>query len=258
MKIIAIANQKGGVAKTTTAVNIGAGLAQKGNRVLLVDIDSQNHLSRWLGFTASDGKPTVADLIYQEVAELKTYPISSFVRHNEKMKLDYIPANHMLSGILAILGTDSDSTTVLQRIFSDIFFSEGYDCIIIDCQTSLDLLVTNALKACDKLLIPVQADMLAYEGVTQMLMTLQRVKNSDFKEHLLGMLITMYQKNTNMSNAIMSALNASYGEFVFKTPIAYRTEVKESSVDKTALVLKKSSPVGQQYRAVVEEIIERG
>lgn len=257
MKIISIANQKGGVAKTTTAVNIATGLALKNKRVLVVDIDSQNHLSRWLGYMGADGKPTVADLIYQQVSQLKTYSYDDFIRHNDSLMVDYIPSNSMLSGILAILGTDSDSTTVLKRIFSDPFFSDSYDYIIIDCLPSLDLLVTNALKASDKLLIPVQADMLAYEGIDQMLITLQRIKGGDLSEHLLGMLITMFQKNTNMSNAIMEAIVKSYGDFVFKTPIAYRTEVKESSVNRTALVLRKGSYVGQQYKDVVDEIIER-
>lgn len=255
MKIISIANQKGGVAKTTTAVNIGAGLALKGNRVLLVDIDSQSHLSRWLGHEAPDGNPTVSELIYQEVSQLQTYGIDKFIRHNEKMKVDFIPSNHMLSGIISIIGTDTD---VLRRIFASSFFSDRYDYIIIDCLTSLDLLVTNALKASDKLLIPVQADMLAYEGVNKMLLRLQEIKNSySFSEYLLGLLVTMFQKNTNMSNSIFEALKTSYGNFVFNTPIAYRTEVKESSVSRTALVLRKGSYVGQQYRDIVDEIIER-
>lgn len=255
MKIISIANQKGGVAKTTTAVNIGAGLALRGNRVLLIDIDSQSHLSRWLGHEAPDGNPTVSELIYQEVSQLQTYGIDKFIRHNEKMKVDFIPSNHMLSGIISIIGADTD---VLKRIFASSFFSDRYDYIIIDCLTSLDLLVTNALKASDKLLIPVQADMLAYEGVNKMLLRLQEIKNSySFSEYLLGLLVTMYQKNTNMSNSIFDALKTSYGSFVFNTPIAYRTEVKESSVSRTALVLRKGSYVGQQYRDIVDEVIER-
>lgn len=172
--IICIANEKGGVAKTTSAINIAAGLSVKGKNVLLVDIDSQTHLTNWLDFTF-DGKPTIAELIYQTVAQ---FPINhaDFIRHNEKLNLDYIPATPMLAGAVTTLHADqTDETTVFTRIFSDVFFTE-YDYIIIDCCPSLDLRITNAVICSDILLITVQADPIPYQGTDKMLKTLLRMK----------------------------------------------------------------------------------
>ena len=252
-KIIAVANQKGGVAKTTSVINIGAGLALKDKKVLLVDTDNQSHLSRFLGYDSTDGKPTISELIWQTVSKVQK-PVSEAIRKSE-LGVDYIPSNFMLAGIISILGTDSDSTGVFSRLFSDGTFDE-YDYIIIDCPPTLDLLVSNALKACDKVLIPVQSDFWAYEGVDQILATLQRAKQtSDIKPYVLGMLVTMYNKRTNSARAIMDAMNESYGEYVFETAIAFRDEVKVATIEHKTLVERKNSITGQQYMAVVEEII---
>ena len=254
-KIIAVANQKGGVAKTTSVINIGAGLALKGKKVLLVDTDNQSHLSRFLGYDGTDGKPTISELIWQTVSKVQK-PVSEAIRKSE-LGVDYIPSNFMLAGIISILGTDSDSTGVFSRLFSDGTFNE-YDYIIIDCPPTLDLLVSNALKACDKVLIPVQSDYWAYEGVDQLLATLQRAKQtSDIKPYVLGMLVTMYNKRTNSARAIMDAMNESYGEYVFENAIAFRDEVKVATIEHKTLVGKKNSITGQQYMAVVEEIIDK-
>ena len=254
-KIIAVANQKGGVAKTTSVINIGAGLALKGKKVLLVDTDNQSHLSRFSGYDGTDGKPTISELIWQTVSKVQK-PVSEAIRKSE-LGVDYIPSNFMLAGIISILGTDSDSTGVFSRLFSDGTFDE-YDYIIIDCPPTLDLLVSNALKACDKVLIPVQSDYWAYEGVDQLLATLQRAKQtSDIKPYVLGMLVTMFNKRTNSAKAIMDAMNESYGEYVFENAIAFRDEVKVATIEHKTLVGKKSSITGQQYMAVVEEIIDK-
>ena len=252
-KIIAVANQKGGVAKTTSVINIGAGLALKGKKVLLVDTDNQSHLSRFLGYDGTDGKPTISELIFQTVSRVMK-PVSEAIRKSE-LGVDYIPSNFMLAGIISILGTDSDSTGVFSRLFSDGTFDE-YDYIIIDCPPTLDLLVSNALKVCDRVLIPVQSDFWAYEGVDQILVTLQRAKQaSDIKPYVLGMLVTMYNKRTNSARAIMEAMNESYGEYVFETAIAFRDEVKVATIEHKTLVGRKNSITGQQYMAVVDEII---
>ena len=134
-------------------------------------------------------------MIYQNVSGVQINAVQDFIRTNKKLNVDYIPASPIMSGAVTILGLDGDSQNVLSRIFKQPYFSENYDYIIFDCQPSLDLLVSNSLKACDKLLIPVQADPLAYEGVSDMLLKLQQSKQTQaIQPYLLGMLLTMYQK----------------------------------------------------------------
>ena len=256
-KILAVANQKGGVAKTTSVINIGAGLALKGKNVLLVDMDNQAHLSRFLGYEKSDGKLTTSDLIWQTVSK-NGYTIENAVRHSDTEQLDYIPSDHRLAGIISIIGTDNDSTTVLSRLFSESFF-EKYDYIVIDCPAILDLLVSNILNACDQLPIPVQSEMWSYEAVEQILITMQRAKQTiDIKPYILGILVTMFNRRTNSSKSILEAVYNSYGEdMVLKTQIFSREEVRLMPIKKQSLVGKKNSVAGQQYMEVVEEIIRR-
>lgn len=224
MKIIAVANQKGGVGKTTTVINISVGLAEKGKKILVIDLDPQNHLSRFMGYK-TDGKATVSELIH-----------------------------HMLSGAVSILGMDSDSTSVLKRIFNNDYFST-YDYIILDCSPSLDLIVTNALTACDKLLIPLQSELWAFEGVDQMLNIFARIKGNKIQQHLLGILLTMYRKNTSMSKSVLQAAKDSYGEYVFNSPISLRAEVSNSAALKSVPISNAKSDVGKEYMQVVNYIL---
>lgn len=256
-KIIAVAIEKGGVGKTTTTINIGAGLRQVGKNVLLVDLDQQSHLSRWLEFQ-QDGKPTISELIYQEVSHIHSNNYVDFIRHNEKENIDFIPANKMLGGIYAILGADGESNTVFTRIFRDKFFNK-YDYILFDCPTAVDnLLVSNALQCSDKLLIPVQAELLAYEAVPAMLQRFIAIKQTeDISPFIQGLLVTMYNSRTNMSNDVYNSLLESYGRLVFKEPVPMLQEARNSTETRSSLVGRKSSKVGQAYMAAVNEIVRR-
>lgn len=249
--IIAIANEKGGVAKTTSAINIAAGLSLRGKNVLLIDIDSQTHLSNWLEFVF-DGKPTIAELIYQTVAQ---FPInhSDFIRHNDKLNVDYIPATPMLAGAVTTLKADQiDETTVFSRIFSDGYFSK-YDYIIIDCCPSLDLRITNAVICSDILLITVQADPIPYQGTDKMLKTLLRMKpTANIGEDVL--ILPTMAMNIQVSKAVLEAIYASYGEMVLPS-IPFRASVKNSSANKTVLVKRMSDDVGKAYMKVVDVLI---
>ncbi|WBY64720.1 ParA family protein [Thermocaproicibacter melissae] len=256
--IIAVSLEKGGVGKTTTVLNIGAGFTKLGYHVLLVDLDQQGHLSRWLGWQ-EDGKPAISELIYQEVSKIKTAEYQQFVRHSERENLDYIPANKMLGGIYAILGADGESNTVLRRIFHQEFFG-AYDYIIFDCPTAVDnLLVSNALQCSDKLLIPVQAEKFAYDGIPLMLQRYMAIKQTnDIRPFLAGMLITMYNSRTTMSKEVREALIESYGELVFPEPIPMLQEARNSTNDESplcgSLVGRKNSRVGQAYLAAAMRI----
>lgn len=251
---IAVSNQKGGVGKTTTVMNLGAALSTKGRNVLLVDLDPQHHLSTWLGFEP-DGNPTATDIIYTNIAKMPV-DYSMAIRQSENEKLDYIPSNNMLAGMLGIIAADTDSANVITRIFNDDFFKK-YDYILFDCQTALDLLVTNVLRCCDKLLIPVQADILAYGGVKQMIDTFIKVKNEpDIQKYLLGMLVTMYVSTTTHSREIYDALKSSYGNLVFDTYISFRTEAKNAIGYRTSSVHNNHSAVGAQYIEIANKVME--
>lgn len=252
---IAVSNQKGGVGKTTTVLNIGAALALQNRKVLLVDCDPQHHLSNWLDFSP-DGKPTTSDIIFSTVTN-QTIDFDNCIRHNTDENIDFIPSINVLAGMLGIIASDNNSSNVISRIFDNEYFNKKYDYIIFDCQTALDLLVTNVLKACDKLLIPVQADILSYEGVEQMTDTFMRAKNdTDICKYLIGMLVTMYQTNTKHSATIFNELKESYGDLVFNTYISYRTEAKNSVGFRRSSVSDHKSVVGAQYIEVSHKIME--
>lgn len=254
MTKIAISNQKGGCGKTTTVMNLGAACSSKGKKVLLVDLDPQHHLSTWLGFEPDD-KPTATEMIYYAVAR-QPIAYDNYIRHSKTECLDYIPSSKLLAGMLSIIAQDSNSPEVLNRIFTDEYFNK-YDFIFFDCQTALDLLVTNVLRCCDKLLIPVQADVLSYEGVEQMIDTFIKVKNDpDIKKYILGMLVTMYVTNTKHSAQIYNALKESYGDLVFEQYISFRTEAKNAVGYNRSSVCDKTSTVGLQYKAIAEQIME--
>lgn len=256
--IIAVAIEKGGVGKTTTALNIGAGLQTLGKKILLVDLDQQGHLSRWLGWK-EDRQPAISELIYQEVSRIRSAEYNQFVRHSEREQLDYIPANKMLGGIYAILGADGESNTVLSRIFHQEFF-KAYDYIIFDCPTAVDnLLVSNALQCSNKLLIPVQAEKFAYDGIPLMLQRYMAIKQTNnIVPFLSGLLITMYNSRTIMSNEVMDALKKSYGKLVFPDPVPMLQEARNSTDDESplcgSLVRRKGSRIGQAYLAAAKII----
>ncbi|WMJ22712.1 ParA family protein [Paludicola sp. MB14-C6] len=254
-KIIAIVNQKGGVGKTITALNISAGLAKVGMKVLAIDLDPQGNLSDYLGYVP-DGKPTISEVIFQEVSGVRTDSFD-FIRRNSEEKIDYIPANKLLAGMVSILGSDNDSQEVIKRILSREPFT-SYDYIILDCKPSLDLLVCNALATSNSLVIPVQAELFSYNAVAEVMQTIAKMKSSANPDlNIAGILVTMFRKQTSLSNEVLEALNESYPGLVFDNQISFLSEAGKSTCTHSSLINLKGSRIGQEYLSVVEQLIAK-
>ncbi len=254
--IIAVANQKGGVGKTTTVVNVAAGLAKCGKKVLVIDLDYQANCSLWLGFEP-DRRPTIAELIVNSIGGM-FIDYDNHIRHFSSENFDFIPAQEeTLKGIPSYLASKNDCTNILKKTLSDEYF-DRYNFIILDCSPASDLLVTNALAACDKLLIPVQTDILSYSQVERTLQTLVNIKkDTDVSKYLIGFLPTMFQKSTRHSREVLDALNESYDDLVIPQTIPYRTEVKNAVGMNQSCINTPRSIVGIEYMAVVGYILKK-
>jgi len=254
-KIIAIANQKGGVGKTTTAVNIAAGLVKKGKKVLAIDLDPQANMSEYLGYEY-DGMFSISDLMVAAANnDLSDDCITQSIIHNGE-GIDYIPSNIKLASADLFLSNVMCREQVLKRILKREIFSQ-YDVILIDCLPSLGILLTNALVAADGLIIPVQAQKFALDGLVQLEQVYEMVKlNVNPNLKIDGVILTMFD-NTKMSKAVESALELKYGETLLVTRIHRRVEATNSTYEQKSLVSNENSVLGAEYINITKELIER-
>ena len=254
-QIIVIDNQKGGCAKTTTSMNVAVGLADKGYKICCLDFDMQNDLSKWLGYE-EDKKPTIFEIISQEISNVEMFSIDVCIRKSPIYKnISFIPANRMLKNVITTIATSEQPTTILKNILNKDVFSQ-FDYIVIDCPNGFDLLVHNILLACDKLIIPVQADYISYEKVNLMLKTLMTIKNTEeIEKYIVGILVTLHNKSRNSHKETFSLIKQSYPNMVFDLPVPNHTEVADSVLNGKISILNKNSEAGASYRAVVEKII---
>lgn len=249
-KIISIANEKGGVGKTTTTMNLGVALKEKGSRVLLIDLDQQANLSDYLGHVSVTY--TISDAIYLKSSG---HPVDydTFVQTNSN-GVDYIPSSKMLASVTSILSSTPNSQYILKEILRDNYF-EKYDYILIDCRPSLDLLVVNAFVASDGIIIPVQAEKFALIAVNSLIDTYKRTLALNHDLKIYGFLITMVDKRTNMSRLVEETLRSSYKDTVFKTIIPRLAEATNSTYEQRSVVLNKNSILGKAYLNVADELI---
>jgi chromosome partitioning protein len=250
-RTIAIVNQKGGVGKTTTAINLSAALAELEQKTLVVDLDPQGALSVGLGIEGASLDHTVYTAMMEEGFDINrvVYPLQPF--------LDLIPANIELASAEMELIAEIRREYILQRILDPI--ARGYDYILLDCPPSLGLLTINALTACNEALIPMQCEYFAMRGIRMLLQAIDWIKvrvNSDLG--LGGILVTMYSTGTIHHREVMEEVRAVFGTKVYRSVIQKSIRFAEAAVASQSLVEYAPEHKGtQSYRALAKEIVQQ-
>ena len=250
-KIIAFANQKGGVGKTTSAVNVAASLGILGKKTLLIDLDPQGNATSGVGIPKRSLKGTVKEVLTGEM-DIKTVVLGTNYKN-----LSIIPTNVSLSGAEFDLYNDEGSEYNLKDALKGI--SDDYDYIIIDCPPSLGMLTVNAFVASDGILVPMQAEFYAVEGLSQLISTTKRVKKLYNEElNIVGILITMYNKRLLLSMQVMDELQKYYPDKLFNTTISRNVKLSEApGFGKPVYYHDKHSKGANEYLEVAKELISR-
>lgn len=254
MRIIAIANQKGGVGKTTTAVNLAAGLLARSKRVLCLDFDPQCNLRAYLGHQKDDAL-TITDFLFAKASYRPLPPADGLIRH-ASCGIDYIPCSLALSKADMVLAQAMFRERILDDVLRAIIPEGAYDYLIIDCNPSMGILLTNALVAATDVLIPVQTEEFAVSGLADMMELIAIIQNQiNPGLQVLGLLPTMVGRNT-VSRDIIQELHSRYSELLLDTHISRSVEAAKSTQRQQPLVGSKGR-LSQEYQACTHEILQR-
>ena len=253
-RIIAVANQKGGVGKTTTAINLAAALVECGLRVLVVDLDPQGNASTGLGIEPSDRDLTTYDLLVEDAS------LADVIQETDIEDLCIIPATVDLSSADIELFTNEKRSFLLHDALRQTAMDEyDWDYVLIDCPPSLNLLTVNAMVAAHSVLVPLQSEFFALEGVTQLMLTIREVRQSANPNlRIEGIVLTMFDRRNNLSQQVEQDARDNLGDLVFQTKIPRNVRVSEApSYAQPVLNYDSNSQGAQAYRALAEEILNK-
>jgi chromosome partitioning protein len=251
--VLAITNQKGGVGKTTTAINLGTALAALGHRVLVIDLDPQGNASTGLGVPVADREFTAYDLLFDDTAGFRASP-------TVVPGLGIVPSTPDLSSADVDMVADSGRLHKMQRaLAADNAELRAQDYVLIDCPPSLNLLTINALVAADSVLVPLQCEFFALEGLSQLMRTVQTVRtNSNPKLKIQGIVLTMYDRRNNLSGQVAADVRDNLGALVYDTVIPRNVRLSEApSHAVPALIYDRSSSGSLAYQRLAGEVLAR-
>lgn len=253
-RIIAVANQKGGVGKTTTAINLSAALAEMGARVLLVDLDPQGNASTGLGIEPSDRRLTTYDLLLEEAS------LEAVIQQSAIANLFVCPANSDLSSAdMELVANEKRSFLLHDALRQPAMDAFRLDFILIDCPPSLSLLTVNAMVACHSVLVPLQSEFFALEGLSQLMLTVREVRQTANPSlRIEGVVLTMYDGRNRLSQQVETDARENLGDLVFRTIIPRNVRVSEApSFALPVLSYDSASKGSEAYRSLAAELAAR-
>ena len=253
LRVLVIANQKGGVGKTTTAINLGTALAAVGERVLLIDADPQGNASTGLGVSRQQRKTSLYDVLMGDL------PMAAAAVQTALPGLDLVPADADLSGVELELGAQPRRSFRLRDALAPLREANRYSYVLIDCPPSLNLLTVNAMTAADAVFVPLQCEFFALEGLTQLMRTIELVRGSlNPSLEIQGLVLTMYDRRNSLSEHVARDVRAHFGEKVYDTVIPRNVRVSEApSYGKPVLIYDLKCAGSQAYLKLAREVVGR-